>query len=65
MPALNIWLIINVIGLINAALIVLIVFEEMPPKPPLIFGGRLSMIDKVVSSFIFLNLKLLVSVSVR
>ncbi len=54
MPVFNIWLIIKVTGLINAGLIVLIVFEEMPSKPQLILGACLSMIDKVVSSFIFL-----------
>ncbi len=32
MPVVNIWLIINVIGLINVTFIVLIIFEEMPSK---------------------------------
>ncbi len=52
MPVVNIWLIINVIGLINVAFIVLIVLEEMPSTPQLVIGVSLSIIDRVISSFI-------------
>ncbi len=65
MPVVNIWLIIRVIGLINAAFIVLIVFVEMPSKPQLVLGASLLTIDSVISSFIFLNWKLLLCVPVR
>ncbi len=61
MPVVNIWLIIKVIGLIYVVFIILIIFDEIPSDPQLVLGASLSIIDIVISSFTFLNWKLLFS----
>ncbi len=57
-PVFNIWFIIIIKGFINASLIVFINFVDKPSRPKLVFGAFFSIIDSIVDSFTFLNLKL-------